>query len=116
MFGSFIGGCLVALLLAFNSWGAGLAFFIYTIIYLQIESNVISPKIQSKGLKLPALVVLASVTIGVYTFGLIGAIIAIPIAGCIKVLVEEFDDDITPNTTDKTPDIELATSKVADKD
>lgn len=116
MFGSFIGGCLVALLLAFNAWGAGLAFFIYTIIYLQIESNVISPKIQSKGLKLPALVVLASVTIGVYTFGLIGAIIAIPIAGCIKVLIEEFDDDITPNTTDKTPDVELATSKVADKD
>ena len=30
----FIGGALVALLLAFNVWGAGLAFIIYTIIYL----------------------------------------------------------------------------------
>lgn len=90
MFGSFIGGCIVALLLAFNVWGAGLAFLIYTIIYLQIESNIISPKIQGKGLQLPALVVLASVTIGVYMFGIIGAIISIPIAGCIKVLLEEY--------------------------
>jgi predicted PurR-regulated permease PerM len=90
MFGSFIGGCIVAILLAFNIWGAGLAFLIYTIIYLQIESNVISPKVQGKGLQLPALAVLASVTIGVYMFGIIGAIISIPIAGCIKVLIEEY--------------------------
>ena len=90
MFGSFIGGALVALLLAFNSWGAGLAFFIYIIIYLQIEANFISPKVQSKGMQLPALVVLAAVTVGVYMFGLIGAIAAIPIAGCVKVLIEEY--------------------------
>lgn len=89
MFGSFIGGCIVALLLAFNVWGAGLAFLIYTIVYLQIEANVISPKVQGKGLQLPALAVLAAVTVGVYMFGIIGAIISIPVAGCIKVLIEE---------------------------
>lgn len=101
MFGSFIGGALVALLLAFNSWPAGLAFLIYTIIYLQIESNFISPKVQGKGLQLPALVVLASVTIGVYMFGLIGAIVAIPIAGCIKVLLEELGDGFLPSNKEK---------------
>lgn len=90
MFGSFIGGCIAALLLAFNALGAGAAFLAYTLIYLQIEANLISPKVQSKALRLPPLVVLASVTIGVYMFGLIGAIIAIPIAGCIKVLLEEY--------------------------
>ena len=41
MFGSLIGGFLVAILLAFNTWPAGLIFLAYTIIYLQIESNVI---------------------------------------------------------------------------
>lgn len=96
MFGSLIGGFLVAILLAFNTWPAGLIFLVYTIIYLQIESNVISPKIQGKGMKLPALIVLASVTIGVYMFGLIGAIISIPIAGCIKILLEEFGDGFLP--------------------
>ena len=59
---AFIGGCIVALLLAFNVWGAGLAFLIYTIIYLQIESNIISPKIQGKGMNLPPLVILISIT------------------------------------------------------
>ena len=96
MFGSFIGGALVALLLGFNAIPAGIAFLIYTIIYLQIEANVISPKIQGKGLQLPALVVLASVTLGVYTFGLVGAIISIPIAGCVKVLLEEYGDGFAP--------------------
>ena len=94
MFGSFIGGTLVALLLGFSQIGAGVTFLIYTIVYLQIESNIISPKIQGKGMKLPALAVLSAVTIGVYTFGLIGAIISIPIAGCIRVLIEEYSSDL----------------------
>jgi len=93
MFGSFIGGAIVSLLLGFNAMWAGIAFIIYTIIYLQIESNIISPKIQGKGMNLPALVVLSAVTIGVYTFGLPGAIISIPIAGCIRVLIEEYGSD-----------------------
>lgn len=94
MFGSFIGGTLVAILLGFSQIGAGVTFLIYTIVYLQIESNIISPKIQGKGMKLPALAVLSAVTIGVYTFGLIGAIISIPIAGCIRVLIEEYSSDL----------------------
>ncbi|MDR3298163.1 MAG: AI-2E family transporter [Candidatus Nomurabacteria bacterium] len=102
MFGSFIGGTLVALLLAFNSWWAGLAFFIYIIVYLQIEANFISPKIQSKGMQLPALIVLGAVTVGVYMFGLIGAIVAIPIAGCVKVLIEEYGSRDKDEQTDET--------------
>ena len=94
MFGSFIGGSIVALLLGFSQIGAGITFLIYTIVYLQVESNAISPKIQGKGMNLPALVVLSAVTIGVYTFGLIGAIVSIPIAGCIRVLIEEYSSDI----------------------
>lgn len=99
MFGSFIGGSIVSILLAFNSPAAGIIFFIYILIYLQIEANFISPKVQSRGMKLPALVVLSAVTIGVYMFGLIGAIVAIPIAGCIKILIDEFaaeDNDEKP--------------------
>jgi predicted PurR-regulated permease PerM len=113
MFGSFIGGALVALLLAFNVWGAGLAFIIYTIVYLQLEANVISPKIQGKGLQLPALAVLAAVTIGVYMFGIIGAIISIPIAGCIKVLIEEYGK-WTVADDEKKPEVHKAETKKAE--
>ena len=114
MFGSFIGGCLVALLLAFNVWGAGLAFLIYTFVYLQVEANIISPKIQGKGLQLPALAVLGAVTIGVYMFGIVGAIISIPIAGCIKVLIEEYGKSLTPEE-DKKPEPKKEEKKAEDK-
>ena len=114
MFGSFIGGALVALLLAFNVWGAGLAFIIYTIIYLQIEANLISPKIQGKGLQLPALAVLAAVTVGVYMFGILGAIISIPVAGCIKVLIEEYGKSLVPEE-DKKPEPEKVEKKTDEK-
>jgi len=90
MFGAFIGGTLVALLLAINSLWAGVVFAIYYIIYQQIEGNVILPKVQSRGMQMPALLVLSVVTVGVFMFGLVGAIVAIPIAGCVKVLVEEY--------------------------
>ncbi len=90
MFGATIGGVIIALLLASNSLTAGVIFAIYFIVYQQIENNFISPTIQSKRVELSALAVLASVTIGVYVFGLAGGIISIPIAGCIKVLLEEY--------------------------
>lgn len=90
MFGQFIGGMLVTIILAFNSPLAGVVFAVVYIIYAQIENNIISPKIQGNALKLPAVVILCAVVIGMYMFGLLGAIIAIPIAGCIRVLVDEY--------------------------
>ena len=90
MFGQFIGGTLVTILLFFSNPIAGLVFAVVYITYSQIENNVISPKIQGNALKLSPLVILCAVTVGVYMFGLLGAIIAIPIAGCIRVLVEEY--------------------------
>ena len=51
---------------------------------------MIAPKVQGTALKLPPIAILIAITIGTYMFGLIGAIIAIPIAGCIKVLIDEY--------------------------
>ena len=90
MFGATIGGVIVALLLVFNNLTAGIIFAVYFIVYQQIENNFISPTIQSRKLELSALTVLASVTIGLYVFGLAGGIISIPIAGCVKVLLDEY--------------------------
>lgn len=90
MFGQFIGGTLVTVLLLFSSPVAGAIFAVIYIIYAQVENNVIAPKIQGNALKLRPVVILCAIIIGVYTFGLLGAIIAVPIAGCIRVLVEEY--------------------------
>lgn len=90
MFGQFIGGTLVTLILASTMPLAGVIFAIVYILYAQIENNLISPKIQGDALKLPAVAILCAVVIGMYMFGLLGAIIAIPIAGCIRVLADEY--------------------------
>lgn len=90
MFGQFIGGALVTLVLLCSSPIAALIFVIVYVVYAQIENNVIAPKIQGNALNLPAVVILCAITIGMYMFGLLGAIIAIPIAGCLRVLIEEY--------------------------
>ncbi len=90
MFGQFIGGTLVTLLLLFSSPVAAAIFAVIYIIYAQVENNIISPKIQGDALNLKPVVILCAIVIGMYMFGLLGAIIAIPIAGCIRVLVEEY--------------------------
>lgn len=90
MFGAIIAAVLVSLMVFFQNPAAGVAFLIFYVIYQQIESNVISPRIQANSLDLPSLAILVSVTIGMYMFGLAGAIISIPIAGIIKVFVEEY--------------------------
>ncbi|MCA9341410.1 AI-2E family transporter [Candidatus Saccharibacteria bacterium] len=101
MFGSAISATLVALLLGLNSPVAAVIFVIYFIIYQQVENNFIGPAIQSRKLELSALIVLSAVTIGVYVFGIAGAIISIPIAGCVKILVEEYLEN-TKNKPKKT--------------
>ena len=90
MFGPLITAVLVTLLLFFSSPAGAAAFIIFYGIYAEIENNVIAPKVQSNSLKLPTLVILVAITIGVYMFGLVGAIISIPIAGIIKVLIDEY--------------------------
>jgi len=89
MFGPIISCGLITLILLFSSPVAAIVFLVFYIVYAQIENNVIAPKIQGSALNLPATIVLVAIIIGMNVLGLIGAIIAIPIAGCIKVLIEE---------------------------
>ena len=86
MVGSTIGAILVALVLLFNAPVVALIFVIYFVVYQQVENNFISPAIQSKSVELSALLILSAVLIGLTLGGLFGGIIAIPIAGCLRVL------------------------------
>lgn len=89
MFGPIISCILITLVLLFSSPAAAAIFLVFYIIYAQVENNVIAPKIQGNALNLPATMVLVAIIIGMNVFGLLGAIIAIPIAGCIRVALEE---------------------------
>ena len=73
-----------------NSIPAALVFAIYYVIYQQIENNLISPTIHARAVDLSALFILISIIIGVTLFGLLGAIIAIPVAGCLRILLQDY--------------------------
>ncbi|MEI7918209.1 MAG: AI-2E family transporter [Candidatus Saccharibacteria bacterium] len=90
LFGAMIGATLVSLILALNSVSVAVIFLVFFILYQQVEANYISPTIQSKRIDLSALIILIAVTVGVYLFGIAGGIISIPIAGCIKVIAEDY--------------------------
>jgi len=85
-----IAGALISLLLFFNNMTAGVIYAIYFVIYQQIENNFVSPSIQSKKVELSALTVLVAVTIGLYVGGLLGGLVAIPAAGVVKVLLDNY--------------------------
>lgn len=87
MVGTTIGGVLASLILLLNSPLSALVFAIFFIVYQQIENNVISPPIQSKTVDLSVLWVLMAILIGASLFGLIGGLVSIPIAGCVRVLL-----------------------------
>jgi predicted PurR-regulated permease PerM len=79
----------------------------YIVIYSQIESNVLNPLIYGRRDQLPALTVFLAFLIGSVLFGILGALVAIPAANIIRVLVREWRDSRrhdTPSSTEEAPD------------
>lgn len=89
MFGAMIGGGIVGLLLMLYSWPAAVIYWIFFTVEQQIENNVVSPHIQSKKLNMSALIILIAIILGLQVGGLLGALVAIPVAGCLVVLIRE---------------------------
>jgi predicted PurR-regulated permease PerM len=80
-------GAIPAVFVAFlSSTGAGIAALIFYIVYQQFENHVLQVAIMSKTVALKPLVILVSVLVGVELAGVLGALLAIPIAGVIKVV------------------------------
>ena len=88
--GATIGSIVVILAaLIFEGTGAGIAMFVIVNVYQQIENHILQPVIYGKTVKIPSLTVLVAVLCGGAVLGLIGALLAIPIAGTIQAVVAE---------------------------
>lgn len=88
--GHIIGAIIVTLVALVHSPVDAAIILAYYILYMQIEAYVIQPKIQANSTNLTPLLVFGSVLIGVSFAGLFGGLVAIPIAGCVKVLVTDY--------------------------
>ena len=87
-------GAIPTIAIAFlQSTGAGIAVVVMYIVYQQIENHVLQPVVMSRTVNLNPLGVLLSVLVGVELAGFVGALLAIPAAGAIQVVIRDLWDD-----------------------
>lgn len=87
--GTLSGAIINSLICLFVSPLTALIAFIYYLVYMQIEAYVISPRIMSKAVAVPgALVVIAAVGGGALG-GILGALVAIPIAASVIIIIQK---------------------------
>lgn len=83
-------GAIPTIFVAFlHSTEAGIAMLIVYVVYQQIENHVLQPVVMSRTVKLNPLLVLLAVLVGVELAGFVGALLAIPAAGVIQVVVRD---------------------------
>ena len=87
--GATIAGIIVAIAALSVSPTAFVVFLIVVVVYQQIENYILQPTIIGKAARITGFTVLASVLAFGALFGLIGAIIGVPIAAGIQIVVEE---------------------------
>jgi predicted PurR-regulated permease PerM len=96
---------------------AGVVTAIVFLVYQQVENHILNPVIMSRTVKLNPLWVILSVVAGAQLAGLVGALLAIPAAGAIQVILRELWEDWraahpqpsgaaqAPTDTDGPPDL-----------
>ena len=90
--GATIGAVIVIIASIFTSATAAITMTIFFIVYQQFENNVIQPIVQSRTTESSPLLVLIATIVGVFVAGLLGAILAVPIAGCLRILINDYID------------------------
>ncbi|HVV26042.1 MAG TPA: AI-2E family transporter [Candidatus Saccharimonadales bacterium] len=90
MVGHTIGAIIVTLVALFHSTTSAVIILAYYILYQQIENYLIQPRIQANSTNMSPLLVFASVVVGVSFGGLFGGLVAIPVAGCIRIALLEY--------------------------
>lgn len=87
--GHFIGSAILTLVGLTQSVLTAVIMLVIYVIYQQIENYVVMPKIMQKSLSIPGLVTIVSALIGASLLGLVGGILAVPIAASILLILEE---------------------------
>ena len=81
---------LVAIVAALDSWAKMAGVFAFYAIYVNVENAVLTPRIMKSSVDLMGLTVLVALLIGTALAGIVGALVAVPTAALIAVLLEEY--------------------------
>lgn len=91
LIGATVAAIVIGLVTLFNDFPTDtIIWAIWAIIYQQIENNVIQPQIQRRTVQVQPFVVLTAVLFGSTLLGVLGAIVAIPLAASIQIIVREW--------------------------
>ena len=91
LIGATIGAFIVALVTLFSDFPtATIVWVIFAIAYQQFENYVVQPRIQSRAVELDPFVIVVAAIFGGFLLGVIGALLAIPVAAALQIGVREF--------------------------
>lgn len=89
LIGHFIGMAIVTMVALSNSPSTAIIALAIYIVYVQIENYVVTPKIMKRSLSVPGLVTIIAALIGTSLLGLVGGILAVPVAAAILLILDE---------------------------
>ncbi len=87
--GAYIGGIVGFVMILTVSPVKALLFVVFLVVLQQLEGNLIYPKVVGGSLGLPAIWVLAAVTIGGALMGIMGMLVGVPIAAAVYRLIRD---------------------------
>lgn len=88
--GAMISVALVLLVAAIDSWGHVLAVLIFYAIYAQVETSYLTPRIMKSSVDLPGLAIIVALLLGSAIAGVVGAMVSVPTAVLVAVLLNEY--------------------------
>ena len=87
--GHFIGMSVVTLVSLTDSLSTAVIALTSYVIYVQIENYVITPRIMRRSLSIPGLVTIIAALLGTSLLGLVGGLLAVPIAAAVLLILDE---------------------------
>ena len=105
LIGATIGGVTIAIVTAFNDFPSDtIIWLIVFVVYQQVENNVLQPLVYRRTVDVSPLLVIISILIGSSLLGVLGALVAIPVAAAVQIVVRDlwFSDE-TPAAPPEHP-------------
>jgi predicted PurR-regulated permease PerM len=89
LIGHFIGAGMFTLIALSQSLLVGVVAFVAYVVYVQIENYVVTPRIMKRTLSVPGAVTIVAALIGSSLLGLVGGLLAVPVAAAIILILDE---------------------------
>jgi predicted PurR-regulated permease PerM len=90
--GATLGAIVAAIPALIHSVVAGVVVIVFFVVYQQLENHVLQPLIYARTVRLTPLTVLIAILLAAELAGILGALLAIPVAGMIKVIIWDIRD------------------------